>query len=94
VVLGKTWRHPAAEGEDGHLASFWAARPSAWFAFAERTFWEKAIIPQRLRFDLLLAAMPEKILDQVMDVVDNVPEDFFYDTLNGPSSETPQLVRP
>jgi hypothetical protein len=25
--------------------------------------------------------MPEKILDQVMDVVDNIPEDFPYDTL-------------
>jgi hypothetical protein len=25
--------------------------------------------------------MPEKILDQVMNVVDNIPEDFPYDTL-------------
>jgi hypothetical protein len=93
MVLGRTWRHPAAEGEDGHIAAFWAARPLAWFNFAERKFWEKAIIPQSRRFDLL-AAMPEKILEQVMDVVDNVPEDFPYDTLNNPSSETPQLVRP
>ena len=63
------------------LPPFWAARPAAWFAFAESKFREKAIISQRRRFDLLLAAMPEKILDQVMDVVDNIPEDFPYDTL-------------
>jgi hypothetical protein len=43
---------------------------------------------QLRRFDLLLAAMPEKILDQVMDVVDNVPEDFPYDTLKSPFLET------
>jgi hypothetical protein len=63
------------------LPPFWAARPAAWFAFAESKFREKAIISQRRRFDLLLAAMPEKILDQVMDVVDNIPEDIPYDTL-------------
>jgi len=63
------------------LPPFWAARPAAWFAFAESKFREKAIISQRRRFDLLLAAMPERILDQVMDVVDNIPEDFPYDTL-------------
>jgi hypothetical protein len=51
------------------LPAFWKARPAAWFAFAESQFREKAIISQRSRFDLLLAAMPEKILDQVMDVV-------------------------
>jgi hypothetical protein len=26
VVLGRTWRRPAAEGEEGHIAAFWAAR--------------------------------------------------------------------
>jgi hypothetical protein len=35
--------------------------------------------------------MPEKILDQVMDVVDNVPEDFPYNTLKSPFLETPTL---
>jgi hypothetical protein len=58
------------------LPPFWAAMLVASFAFARDKFREKSIISQ---FDLLLATMPEKILDQVMDVVDIVPEDFPYD---------------
>jgi hypothetical protein len=57
--------------------SFWAARLAAWFAFAEK----KAIISQWRRSNLLLVAMPEKKLDQVMDMVDKMLEDFPYDTL-------------
>jgi hypothetical protein len=37
------------------------------------------MVSQQRRFDLLLAAMPEKIL--VMDIVENMPEDYPYDTL-------------
>jgi hypothetical protein len=54
------------------LPPFWAARPVSLFAFAESKLNEKTIISQRRRFDLLLAAMPEKILDQVMAEVDNI----------------------
>jgi hypothetical protein len=71
------------------LPPFWVARPVAWFA--ESKFREKAIIPQRRRFDLLLAAMPEKIFDQVMDVVDNIPEDFPYNTLKSHLLESHML---
>ncbi len=53
----------------------------AWFAFTDSMFWEKAAVSQRQRFDLILAAMPEKILDRIMDMVDNLPEDFPHDTL-------------
>jgi hypothetical protein len=73
------------------LPPFWVASPAAWFAFAESKFREKAIISQWRRFDLLLAAMPEKILDQVMDVVDNIPEDFPYDILKSRLLETHTL---
>jgi hypothetical protein len=73
------------------LPPFWVARPAAWFAFAESQFREKAIIFQRRRFDLLLATLPEKIRDQVMEVVDNVPEDFPYDTLKSRLLETRTL---
>jgi hypothetical protein len=52
-----------------------------WFAFAESKFREKTIISQWRRFELLLAAMLEKVLEQVMDSMDNIPEDFPYDTL-------------
>jgi hypothetical protein len=70
------------------LPPFWAARPASWFAFAEGKFREKAIISQWRHLDLLLAAMSEKILDQVMDVVDNIPEDFPYATLKSLLLET------
>ncbi len=63
------------------LLPFWVARVAM----------EKGNISQRRRFDLLLAAMPEKILDQVMDMVDNVSEDFSYDTLKSLLLETHTL---
>jgi hypothetical protein len=46
------------------LPPYWAARLAAWFAFAEGKFREKDIISQWRRFDVLLAAKPEKILDR------------------------------
>jgi hypothetical protein len=55
------------------LPLFWASRPAAWFGFARRRWF----LRQR-RFDLLLAAMPEKIL--VMNIVENMPEDYPHDT--------------
>jgi hypothetical protein len=47
-------------------------KTAAGFVFAESKFLEKAMVSQRRRFDLLVD-MPEKILDQIMDVVNNVP---------------------
>jgi hypothetical protein len=44
-----------------------AARPAVWFTFA--------VISQRQRFDLLLTAL---ILEKIMYVVENVPEDYLY----------------
>jgi hypothetical protein len=73
------------------LPPFWITRPAAWFVFAESKFREKAIISQRRRFDLLLAALPERVLDQVMDVVDNISEDFPYDILKSRLLETHTL---
>jgi hypothetical protein len=55
------------------LMPFWAARPTARFAFAESKFQEKDIISKWQQFDLLLAAMPEKILDQVIDPAGQLP---------------------
>jgi hypothetical protein len=89
VIPGGAWQHPAAEGENGHSAAFLGRpgrRPGLLLLRAKK-IWEKAIISQWRRFDLLLAAMPEKILDQVMDMVDSMSEDFPYDMLYiGPSS--------
>jgi hypothetical protein len=60
VVPCRTWRRPAAE--DGHLAAFLGGQGG----HGEGQHLSKAA-------DLLLAAMPEKILDQIMDMVENVP---------------------
>jgi hypothetical protein len=47
------------------------------------------MVSQQRRFDLLLAAMPEKIL--VMDIVENMPEDYTYGTLKARLLETQTL---
>jgi hypothetical protein len=49
------------------------------------------VTSQQLRFDLLLAAIPEKILDNIMDVMNSVPEDFLYDVLKSRLLETHTL---
>jgi hypothetical protein len=72
VVPAQTRRHPAAEEKTVILPPFWAARPVARFIFTERKSFVKRQ-SQRRRFDLLLAAMPEKIMDLIMDVAENVP---------------------
>jgi hypothetical protein len=45
----------------------------AWFSFEETKFCDRAVIFQRQRFNLLLAAMLEKIQGQIMDVAENMP---------------------
>jgi hypothetical protein len=70
------------------LPPFWAARLTAWFSFAESKFRVKAADSQQRRFDLLLEAMTEKILDQIMDMVENVSEDLPYDMLKVSLLET------
>jgi hypothetical protein len=62
------------------LPPFWTRRPAAWFAFAEIKFREKSVDKQARNFDLLLAALPKKVQDQMMDVIDNVLADVPYDT--------------
>jgi hypothetical protein len=70
------------------LLLFWAARPAAWFVFSVGKFQEKAVVSQCQQFDILLVALPEKILYQIMDVVENVPEDFAFNTLKDRLLET------
>jgi hypothetical protein len=60
------------------LLPFWAAKPAAWFAYAKSKFREKKVTSQQQHFDL---SIPEKILGNIMDVVDSVPEDFPYNML-------------
>jgi hypothetical protein len=70
------------------LPTFWAARPAAWFAYSESKFCKKAVTSQQQRFYFLLAAIPEKILDNIMDVADSVTEDFPYNVLKSWLLET------
>ena len=55
------------------LPAFWTSEPAAWFAFAEAKFRTANIISQRVKFDLLLAALPEATLAQAMDIINNIP---------------------
>ncbi len=55
------------------LAAFWISEPAAWFVLAEAKFRASNITSQRVMFDLLVAALPEKNLSQVMDIIKNIP---------------------
>ena len=55
------------------LPAFWETEPAAWFALAEAKFRTCRITSQRVMFDLLVAALPEKNLSQVMDIINNIP---------------------
>jgi hypothetical protein len=74
------------------LLPFWASRPAALLACEESKFREKAMDKQARKFDRLLVALPEKVLDQGMDVVDNVPADFPYNTLKARLLETHTML--
>jgi hypothetical protein len=63
---------PSSRRKDSHLDAFLDGQAGGMVAFVQSKFREKAINSQRQWFDLLLAALPEKVLDQVMDVVDNI----------------------
>jgi hypothetical protein len=73
------------------LPPFWAAWPAAWFAYAKSKFRKKAVTSQQRRFDFLLVAIPEKILNNIMDEVDSVPEDLPYNVLKSRLLETHTL---
>jgi hypothetical protein len=63
------------------LPSFWISEPAAWFALAEDKFRTSNITSQRVMFDLLVAALPEKNLSQVMDIIKNIPAINPYEVL-------------
>jgi hypothetical protein len=63
------------------LPVFWISVPAAWFAFAEAKFQTSNITSQRVMFDLLVAAIPEKNLSQVMDIINNIPAFNPYEVL-------------
>jgi hypothetical protein len=56
-----------------NLPAFWILEPVAWLALAEAKFRTSNITSQRVMFDLLVAALPEKNLSQVIDIIKNIP---------------------
>jgi hypothetical protein len=67
---GRRSAHPPQQADP---AAFWISEPAAWFALAEVKFRTNNITSQRVMFDLLVAALPEKNLSQVMDIIKNIP---------------------
>jgi hypothetical protein len=55
-----------------NLPVFWIYEPAAWFVFAEAKFRTNHITSQRVMFNLLVAALPEMTLAQVMDIINNI----------------------
>ncbi len=64
---------PATHPSKLPLPTFWISEPAAWFALAEAKFRTSNITSQRVMFDLLVAALPEKHLSQVMDIIKAIP---------------------
>jgi hypothetical protein len=54
------------------LPAFWTSEPAAWFMFAEVKLRTDNITNQRVMIDLLIAALPEATLAQVMDIINNI----------------------
>jgi hypothetical protein len=64
-ALGNIWFRAQPQSPPTHpskltLPSFWISEPAAWFALAEAKFRTSNITSQRVMFDLLVAALPEK----------------------------------
>ncbi len=63
------------------LPTFWKVRPEAWFVSAESKFRLKHVDTEQEQSDHLLAALSDEVLAQVMDVIEDLPEDTPYTTL-------------
>ncbi len=64
---------PAHPPQQVDLPAFWISELAAWFALAEAKFPNSNITSQRVMLDLLVPALPEKNLSQVMDIIKNIP---------------------
>ena len=47
------------------LLPFWAKDPLSWFKQVESTFKRHEVVDSRLRFDLVLPALPEEVIEQI-----------------------------
>ena len=51
------------------LPPFWAKDPLSWFTLVESTFNRHNVVNSRLRFDLVLPALPEEVIEQIRGVL-------------------------
>ena len=51
------------------LPPFWPKDPNSWFTLAESTFNRHNMVDSRLRFDLVLPALPEEVIEQICGVM-------------------------
>ena len=54
------------------LPPFWPKDPASWFTLAESTFNRHNVVNSRLRFDLVLPALPEDVIEQIRQVLRTV----------------------
>ena len=62
-----TQRHVAPP--EVKLPPFWAKDPHSWFTLVESTFNRHDVVDSRLRFDLVLPALPEEVIEQIRGVL-------------------------
>ena len=51
------------------LPPFWAKDPLSWFTLVESTFNRHDVVDSRLRFDLILPALSEEVIEQIRGVL-------------------------
>ena len=54
------------------LPPFWPKDPASWFTLAESIFNRHNVVDSRLRFDLVLPALPEEAIEQIRGVLRTV----------------------
>ena len=57
------------------LSEYWPDAPAAWFAAAELRFRVAGITEEREKFSIVAPALPPKLFQGMMDLVDNEPAD-------------------
>ena len=60
------------------LPAYWPSKPAAWFTLAESRFRLKNIVDEQSRYEYLLSALPESTIIDVLDVLEDAPEDLPY----------------
>ncbi len=78
---------PQPHQRDIKLPPFWTTRPRAWFTFVESRFRLRGIEDDQSRFDHVLSALPE----EVIDIVDTMPAAGLYEHFKNQLLEVHQL---